>query len=81
MPNWAEYNNVLRKRADIRYGGMRPDRNWLQFGCALSYGLVEYLRTLDMLKKHGWVAQLPASKGDSTTTKYVLLIQPWRPQL
>ncbi|MBX3587802.1 MAG: mandelate racemase/muconate lactonizing enzyme family protein [Ramlibacter sp.] len=38
----------------IRHGGMRPDRDWLQFDCALSYGLVEYLRTLDMLKQHGW---------------------------
>lgn len=40
----------------IRYGGMRPDRDWLQFDCALSYGLVEYLRTLDMLKDYGWSA-------------------------
>jgi L-alanine-DL-glutamate epimerase-like enolase superfamily enzyme len=38
----------------IRYGGMRPDRDWLQFDCALSYGLVEYLRTLDVLKQYGW---------------------------
>ncbi|MCZ4312061.1 mandelate racemase/muconate lactonizing enzyme family protein [Comamonadaceae bacterium G21597-S1] len=38
----------------IRHGGMRPDRDWLQFDCALSYGLVEYLRTLDMLKHYGW---------------------------
>jgi L-alanine-DL-glutamate epimerase-like enolase superfamily enzyme len=38
----------------IRYGGMRPDRDWLQFDCALSYGLVEYLRILRMLKDHGW---------------------------
>ena len=38
----------------IRYGGMRPDRDWLQFDCALSYGLVEYLRTLDMLQENGW---------------------------
>jgi L-alanine-DL-glutamate epimerase-like enolase superfamily enzyme len=38
----------------IRYGGMRPERDWLQFDCALSYGLVEYLRTLDMLKSNGW---------------------------
>jgi len=38
----------------VRYGGMRPDRDWLQFDCALSYGLVEYLRTLDMLRQHGW---------------------------
>ena len=38
----------------IRYGGMRKDRDWLQFDCALSYGLVEYLRTLEMLKGYGW---------------------------
>ena len=38
----------------IRYGGMRADRDWLQFDCALSYGLVEYLRTLEMLKSYGW---------------------------
>jgi L-alanine-DL-glutamate epimerase-like enolase superfamily enzyme len=38
----------------LRYGGMRPDRDWLQFDCALSYGLVEYLRTLDVLARHGW---------------------------
>lgn len=38
----------------IRYGGMRPDRDWLQFDCALSYGLVEYLRTLEMLSNYGW---------------------------
>jgi D(-)-tartrate dehydratase len=38
----------------IRYGGMRKDRDWLQFDCALSYGLVEYLRTLGMLKEYGW---------------------------
>ena len=38
----------------IRHGGMHKDRDWLQFDCALSYGLVEYLRTLDMLKEYGW---------------------------
>jgi L-alanine-DL-glutamate epimerase-like enolase superfamily enzyme len=38
----------------IRYGGMRRDRDWLQFDCALSYGLVEYQRTLDMLADHDW---------------------------
>jgi len=38
----------------IRYGGMRSDRDWLQFDCALSYGLVEYLRTLEMIKSYGW---------------------------
>ena len=38
----------------LRYGGMRPDRDWLQFDCALSYGLCEYLRTLAALKTAGW---------------------------
>lgn len=38
----------------IRYGGIRPDRDVLQVDCALSYGLVEYLRVLDMLRDHGW---------------------------
>jgi D(-)-tartrate dehydratase len=38
----------------LRYGGMRPDRDYLQFDCALSYGLVEFRRTLDALIKHGW---------------------------
>ena len=38
----------------IRYGGLRPDKDYLQFDPALSYGLVEYLRTLDMLAEHGW---------------------------
>jgi L-alanine-DL-glutamate epimerase-like enolase superfamily enzyme len=38
----------------LRYGGMRPDRDWLQFDCALSYGLVEYLRTLKELSIAGW---------------------------
>lgn len=38
----------------IRYAGMRPDRDILQFDPALGYGLVEYLRTQDMLRQHGW---------------------------
>lgn len=38
----------------LRYGGMRPDRDWLQFDCALSYGLCEYLRTLDVVRAAGW---------------------------
>ncbi len=38
----------------LRYGGMRPDRDWLQFDCALSYGLVEYERTLAVMSTLGW---------------------------
>ena len=38
----------------LRHGGLRPEQDWLQFDCVLSYGLVEYLRTLDTLREHGW---------------------------
>jgi len=47
----------------IRHGGMRPDRDWLQFDCALSYGLVEYLRTLEMLDAHGWSSRRVVPHG------------------
>ena len=38
----------------LRHGGMRPDRDWLQFDCALSYGLCEYQRTLQAVVAAGW---------------------------
>ena len=38
----------------IRYGGLRPDRDYIQVDPALSYGLTEYLRVQNMLKQHGW---------------------------
>ena len=38
----------------IRYAQLRPDRDILQFDCALSYGLVEYLRILSTLEEYGW---------------------------
>ena len=41
----------------LRYGGLRPDRDWLQFDCALSYGLCEYLRTLSVITSAGWSAR------------------------
>jgi L-alanine-DL-glutamate epimerase-like enolase superfamily enzyme len=47
----------------LRYGGMRPDRDFLQFDCALSYGLVEYLRTLDVMKELGWSSRRVVPHG------------------
>lgn len=38
----------------IRYGGMLPSNSVLQMDPVLSYGVVEYLRTLAMLRRHGW---------------------------
>jgi L-alanine-DL-glutamate epimerase-like enolase superfamily enzyme len=49
--------SVQDARNLIRYAGMRSDRDWLQFDPPLSYGLVEYLDTLKMLKDNGWSAR------------------------
>ncbi len=38
----------------LRYGGLRPDRDWIQLDPALSYGLTEYLRFLEAIEEHGW---------------------------
>lgn len=46
--------SMLDARNLIRYGGMRTGIDILQFDPALSYGLVEYLRTLEMLREHGF---------------------------
>src|SRR3546814_9835711 len=42
---------------------MRADRDWLQFDCALSYGLVEYLRTLDVMQELGWSSRRVVPHG------------------
>ena len=47
----------------LRYGGMRPDRDFLQFDCALSYGLVEYMRTLDVMAENGWSSRRVVPHG------------------
>jgi len=46
--------SCLDARNLIRYGGMSPTRDFLQIDPVLSYGLVEYMRTLEMLQAHGW---------------------------
>ncbi len=46
--------SLMDARNLIRHGGMRPDRDYLQFDASLSYGLTEYLRILKMLDQHGW---------------------------
>ncbi len=38
----------------IRYGGMRPDRDWIQLDPALAYGLTEYIRFLGICDAMGW---------------------------
>ncbi|CAN5453183.1 hypothetical protein BH24DEI1_BH24DEI1_08120 [soil metagenome] len=41
----------------LRHGGLRKDRDILQMDPVLSYGLVEYRRTLSVLQEMGWSAR------------------------
>jgi D(-)-tartrate dehydratase len=38
----------------LRYGGLRADRDVLQIDPSLSYGVVEYVRILDEVRRSGW---------------------------
>lgn len=38
----------------LRYGGLRKDRDLLQFDVSLSYGIPEYLRIVEMVEEAGW---------------------------
>jgi D(-)-tartrate dehydratase len=38
----------------LRHGGLRRDRDLLQFDISLSYGIVEYLGILDEMRERGW---------------------------
>jgi L-alanine-DL-glutamate epimerase-like enolase superfamily enzyme len=38
----------------VRYAGLRPSTDILQMDVSLSYGIVEYLRILDVAAAHGW---------------------------
>ena len=55
--------SVQDSRNLIRYGGMRKEIDWLQFDCSLSYGLVEYLKTLKVMKDYNWSSTRVISYG------------------
>ncbi len=48
----------LFSAADARnlllYGGLRPDRDLLQMDVSLSYGIVEYLKIVELIEARGW---------------------------
>ncbi|WP_281964416.1 hypothetical protein [Serinicoccus marinus] len=56
-----------------RYGGLDPQRDYLQFDCALSYGLVEYLRTLEALAPLGWEPRRLIPDGVTVDEGYITM--------
>ncbi|MCK0206447.1 mandelate racemase [Starkeya koreensis] len=47
LSTWDARNMLL-------FGGLRPDRDILMFDCALSYGICEYIRTIEAMEQAGW---------------------------
>jgi L-alanine-DL-glutamate epimerase-like enolase superfamily enzyme len=46
--------SAIDARNLVRHGGLRTDRDFLQMDPALSYGLTEYVRTLEDVRRYGW---------------------------
>lgn len=46
--------SVADQRNLLRYGGLRPDRDYLLLDFPHAYGLVEGLRSIAMVESHGW---------------------------
>ena len=55
----------------IRYGGLDRETAVLQMDPALSYGLVEYLRIVDMLKENGWSPRRCVPHGGHQLTLHI----------
>ncbi len=52
----------------VRFGGMRADRDIIQIDVPQSYGIVQFARTLEMLKTHGWGRQAIYPHGGNQMT-------------
>lgn len=63
--------SVQDARNLIRYGGLDPHTSVLQMDPALSYGLVEYFRIVEMLREHGWSARRCIPHGGHQLTLHI----------
>ncbi len=52
----------------IRFGGLRADRDIIQTDVPQSYGIAQFSRTLDMLKKNGWARESVFPHGGNQMT-------------
>ena len=56
----------------VRFGRLRPDRDLLQMDVAQSYGIVQFSRTLEMLKGLGWQPSAVYPHGGNLMTLAVV---------
>jgi L-alanine-DL-glutamate epimerase-like enolase superfamily enzyme len=56
----------------VRFGGLRSDRDILQIDVPQSYGIVQFSRTLEMLKKLGWKRESVFPHGGNQMTLHIV---------
>ncbi len=55
----------------LLYGGLRRDRDVVQVDPPLSYGIVQFARTLAMMRRHGWSASSVTPHGGNRMSLHV----------
>jgi L-alanine-DL-glutamate epimerase-like enolase superfamily enzyme len=56
----------------VRFGGLRADRDIIQVDVPQSCGIVQFSRTLDMLKRHGWQRPSLFPHGGNQMTLHIV---------
>jgi L-alanine-DL-glutamate epimerase-like enolase superfamily enzyme len=56
----------------VRFGGLRADRDILQIDVPQSYGIVQFSRTLEMLKRLGWDRRSIFPHGGNQMTLHIV---------
>ncbi len=56
----------------VRFGGMREDRDIIQIDVPQSYGIVQFARTLDMLRRHKWKRRSIFPHGGNQMTLHIV---------
>ncbi|MEK6594113.1 MAG: enolase C-terminal domain-like protein [Pseudomonadota bacterium] len=56
----------------VRFGGLRAGRDILQIDVPQSYGIVQFSRTLDMLKQNGWARTALFPHGGNQMTLHIV---------
>lgn len=56
----------------IRFGGLQPERDFIQIDVPQSYGIVQFARTLEMMKSHGWSRSRVFPHGGNQMTLHIV---------
>lgn len=56
----------------IRFGGLQAERDFIQIDVPQSYGIVQFARTLEVMKSHGWSRSRVFPHGGNQMTLHIV---------